>query len=141
VRAHKTTFTMKTAIKHGMLLMLFILPALVFSQSDVLDNIASAVRSGNSREVAKYFDNNVEITILDRESTYSRVQAEMVLRDFFSKNAIQSFDLIHRGTSGEGSSYGIGKLKTANQTYRTYYFVKQKGGQSLIQEMRFEKQN
>ena len=130
-----------SSIKHGMLILLFILPALAFSQSDILDNIAGAVRNGNSKDVAKYFDNNVEITILDRESTYSRVQAEMVLRDFFSKNSVQSFDLIHRGTSGEGSSYGIGKLKTANQTFRTYYFVKQKGSQSLIQEMRFEKQN
>lgn len=129
------------SIKHAILFLLFILPALAFSQSDILDNIAGAVRNGNSKEVSKYFDNNVEITILDRESTYSRVQAEMVLRDFFSKNAVQSFDLIHRGTSGEGSSYGIGKLKTANQTFRTYYFVKQKGNQSLIQEMRFEKQN
>ena len=122
--------------------MLFLLlPALAFSRLDVLDNIASAIRSGNSREVAKYFDDNVEITILDRESPYSRVQAEMVLRDFFSKNAVQSFDLIHRGTSGEGSSYGIGTLKAGNQSFRTYYFVKQKGNQPKIQEMRFEKQN
>lgn len=124
-----------------MFLVLFLLPVMAFSQADVLDNIAGAIRSGNSKEVAKYFDNNVEITILDRESTYSRVQAEMVLRDFFSKNSVQSFDLIHRGTSGEGSAYGIGTLKTGGQTYRTYYFVKQKGSQQFIQEMRFEKQN
>src|SRR6185503_19011149 len=110
-------------IKKTMLMLFFLLPAMAFSHFDVLDNIAGAIRGGNSKEVAKYFDNNVEITILDRESTYSRVQAEMVLRDFFSKNSIQSFDLIHRGTSGEGSSYGIGTLKTANQSFRAYYFV------------------
>lgn len=122
-------------------MLFFFLPAVAFSRLDVLDNIAVAIRSGNSKEVAKYFDNNVEITILDRESTYSRVQAEMVLRDFFSKNSVQSFDLIHRGTSGEGSSYGIGTLKAGSQSFRTYYFVKQKGSQPMIQEMRFEKQN
>ena len=129
------------SVKKMMLMLFFLLPGLAFSQSDVLDNIAGAIRSGNSKEVAKYFDNNVEITILDRESTYSRVQAEMVLRDFFAKNSVQSFNLIHRGTSGEGSSYGIGTLKTGSQSFRTYYFVKQKGSQPTIQEMRFEKQN
>ena len=128
-------------IKKMMLVLLFMLPVAVFAQSNVLDNIAGAIRGGNSREVSKYFDTNVEITILDRESTYSSVQAEMVLRDFFAKNTVQSFDLIHRGTSGEGSVYGIGKLKATNQTFRVYFFVKQKGAQSLIQEMRFEKEN
>ena len=83
---------------------------------------------------------NVDITILDHESTYSRTQGEMVLKDFFAKNSVQSFDLLHRGTSGEGSSYGIGKLKTSTQTLRVYYFVKQKSSKSLLQELRFEKQ-
>lgn len=125
----------------GMLMaVLFTLPFTMFAQSGNLDNVATAIRSGNSKELAKYFDSNIEITILDRESNYSKTQAEMVLKDFFSKNAVQSFDLIHRGTSGEGSAYGIGKLKSTNQTFRVYFFVKQKGSQSLIQEMRFEKE-
>jgi len=122
-----------------MVLLLFA-PSAVLSNFDIIDNIANAIKSGNSREVSKYFDNNVEITISDKESVYSKVQAEMVLRDFFVKYSVQSFELIHRGTSGEGSAYGIGKLKTANQTFRVYYFVKQKGGNLFIQEMRFEKQ-
>lgn len=132
---------MKTkGMKWLILALLFVMPAYSFAQSDILSNIGSAIRTGNSKEVARYFDNNVEITILDKESTYSRVQAEMVLRDFFAKSSVQSFDLIHRGKSDEGSSYGIGTLKTANQSFRTYYFVKQKGAQPFIQEMRFEKQ-
>jgi len=120
--------------------MLLIAPSFAFSQNDVLDNVASAIRTGNSKEIARYFDSNVEITILERESSYSKTQGEMVLRDFFSKNQVQAFDLKHRGTSGEGSTYGIGTLKTNAQMYRVYYFVKQKGSQQVIQEMRFEKQ-
>jgi len=123
----------------GVMCVLF--PVLAFSQADVLDNVATAIRNGDSREIARYFDNNVEITILDRESTYSKTQGEMVLRDFFTKNAVQAFDMKHRGSSGEGSTYGIGTLKTSSQSYRVYYFVKQKGGQQVIQEMRFEKQS
>jgi len=121
-------------------MLLLIVPALSFSNFDVLDNVGNAIRTGNAKEIAKYFDTNVEITILDRESTYSRVQGEQVLKDFFAKNSVESFELIHRGTSGEGSSYGIGRLKSSTQMFRVYYFVKQKGSQSLIQEIRFEKQ-
>ena len=127
-------------LKRIILVILLVLPALSFSYFDVLDNIAGAIRSGDSKQISKYFDNNVELTILERESSYSRTQAEMVLKDFFSKNPVQSFDLIHRGTSGEGSAYGIGKMKTSSQTLRVYYYVKQKGNQSVLQEMRFEKQ-
>ena len=131
----------KNTVVRFVIMIAFMMSSFAFPQLDVLDNVASAIRNGNSKEVAKYFDNNVEITILERESSYSKTQGEMILRDFFSKNQVQGFDLKHRGTSGEGSSYGIGTLKTPAQSFRVYYFVKQKGTQQLIQEMRFEKQN
>jgi hypothetical protein len=115
-------------------------PMVGFGQGNVLDQVAGALRSGNSKEVARYFDSSVEITILDRESSYSKTQGEMVLRDFFAKNQVSGFELKHRGTSGEGSTYGIGTLRTPSQQYRVYYYVKQKGAQQLIQEIRFEKQ-
>ena len=125
----------------GFIIFLMIaIPVTVFSNFDIVDNIANAIRSGNAKEVAKFFDTSVEITILDKESVYSKVQAEMVLRDFFSKNPVQSFEVVHRGNSGEGSSYGIGPLKSSNQSFRVYFYVKQKGTASTIQEMRFEKQ-
>lgn len=120
--------------------LLLVIPVAVFSNFDIVDSIANAIRSGNSKEVAKFFDSSVEITILDKESVYSKVQAEMVLRDFFSKNPVQSFEVVHRGNSGEGSFYGIGPLKSSNQSFRVYFYVKQKGSASAIQEMRFEKQ-
>ncbi len=129
------------AMRGTLLLLILALPVAVFSNFDIIDNIAGAIRGGNAKEVAKYFDTNVEITILDKEAVYSKVQAEMVLRDFFSKNPVQSFEVVHRGNSGEGSSYGIGPLKSANQSFRVYYYVKQKGAVAAIQEMRFEKQH
>jgi len=131
---------MNSTLVRGLSVFFICLPFMVFSQTDVLDEVASAVTSGNSKGISKYFDTNVEITILDKESVYSKAQAEMVLSSFFTKNPVQSFELIHRGNSGEGSAYAIGKLKTGTNMFRTYFFVKQKGNNSFIQEMRFEKQ-
>jgi len=122
------------------LLMFLFTAAQIAEPADVLDNIASGIRTGNAAAVAQYFDNNVDITILDKESVYSKAQGQMVIKDFFQKYPVTSFNLIHRGTSSEGSLYGIGNLTTSSQTFRVYYYVKSKGNAFLLQEIRFEKQ-
>ncbi len=123
---------------------IFCLVALIFPITlwalDILDNIGMAIRSGNSASVAQYFDSTVDLTILEKESIYSRQQAQMVLQDFFAKNPVSSFNIIHRGSSAQGSTYGIGNLVAGGQSFRVYYFVKQKNESYLIQEMRFERQ-
>jgi len=116
----------------------FMAISLVNFLSNDLERIGLAIQSGNSRELAKYFDNTVEITIFDKEETYSKAQAEMVLKDFFTKNKPASFKIIHNGTSGQGSQYGIGTLITDKGAFRTYIYLKQKGATSFIEELRFE---
>jgi hypothetical protein len=116
-----------------------LLPAVLFA-SDILDHIGNAIRSGNAAAIAQYFDANVDLTILEKESIYSKQQAQMVIQDFFAKNPVSSFTIIHRGSSAQGSTYGIGTLIAGGQTFRVYYFVKQKNEGYLIQEMRFERQ-
>lgn len=108
---------------------------------DVLDDIANSLRSGDAKSVSKYFGNTVDLTIITQEEVYSKVQAEQVLRDFFSKNAPRSFTIIHKGESKEGARYAIGSLVTSQGvSYRTYFYIKQQGGSAVIQELRFMKE-
>src|SRR5687767_1178088 len=100
-----------------------------------LERISLAMQTGNSKEMAKYFDNTVEIN----EESYSKAQAEMVLKDFFTKNKPASFKMIHNGSS-QGSQYGIGMLITDKGTYRTYIYLKPKGTSLFIQSISFEKE-
>lgn len=111
--------------------------SLVFSQ-EIYDKVTSAIKSGNAKELSALFDNNIEITILDKEQTYSKAQAEQVVKDFFAKNSPKSFELVHKGSSNEGSKYGIGTLITASRTYRVYFLIKQKTPNAIVQELRFE---
>ncbi|GIV32568.1 MAG: hypothetical protein KatS3mg031_0103 [Chitinophagales bacterium] len=104
-----------------------------------LEKIALAIQTGNSRELARYLDNSVEITIYEKEETYSKVQAEMVLKDFFTRNKPLSFKIIHNGSSNQGAQYAIGTLTTDKGTFRTYLYLKLKGQSLLIQEIRFER--
>lgn len=100
--------------------------------------VNSALSSGNSTMLSAYFESTVNITILDKENTYSKQQAEIILKDFFAKNPVISFKSIHEGASPEGSKFAVGKLTTSNGTFRTFILVKQKGASFVIQEIRFE---
>ncbi len=102
------------------------------------DEIVKAFKSGNAVRISVFFDNTVEISISEKSIPYSKSQAELVLRDFFSTNEVQDFEIIHQGDNS-GSQYCIGNLMTKNGTYRTTIFVKLKGNKQLIQEIRFEK--
>ena len=124
--------------KFGVLLMILIASA-VFA-NDIYDKVILAIKAGNAKELASMFDNSIELTILENEQTYSKAQAEQVVKDFFVKNQPKTFEVIHRGSSNEGSKYGIGTLTTGGKTFRVYFLVKQKGQVSLIQELRFEKE-
>ena len=125
--------------KNTVLLLLAMIPA-GLAAADILDSIGSAIGSGNAAAVAQYFDTTVDITIDDKESMYSKSQAQIVVQDFFGKSQVRSFAINHRGSSAGGKQFGIGTLSTASGQYRVYYLVMQKNGTHLIQEMRFEKQ-
>ena len=105
-----------------------------------LEEITAAIKSANVSTLASWFDRNVEITILDDDATYSKAQAEQVVKSFFEKHVPKTFKLIHQGSSGGSSKYGIGELTTSDGVFRTYVYLKEVGGKMIIQELRFEKE-
>jgi hypothetical protein len=110
-----------------------------FSTYAGIEEIIIALKTGNANGIAKYFDNTVEITLPDKSNSFSKSQAEVVLRDFFNNNPVKKFDILHKGENA-GSQYCIGTLVTKNASYRTTIFMKQKGNRQTLQEIRFENQ-
>jgi len=102
-----------------------------------ISEVISALKAGNATEMAKSFDNTVEITLPEKSGSYSKSQAEVVLRDFFSTNNIKSFAVIHQGENA-GSQFCIGTLTTKNGVFRTTIYMKQKADKQLLQEIRLE---
>ena len=102
-----------------------------------IDEVVTAMKNGDAVQIARFFDNTVEITMPDKSNNYSKNQAEVVLKDFFNTNGIKGFDVIHKGENA-GSQYCIGTLVTKNGSFRTTVFMKQKGDKQLLQEIRFE---
>ena len=50
---------------------------------DIYSDIGDAIRSGDARAVARYFNTTVDLTILNQEGVCGKAQAVQVLRDFF----------------------------------------------------------
>lgn len=130
---------MKALLKIKMIVLSVFLSMGMFVFSQNFSGIGNALQTGNTSELAKYFDSNVEVTVINTEAVYSKSQAEMVIKNFFSSNSPQSYKVVHNGDSGSGAKYQIGELKTSSGTYRTYVYAKQKGSMMLIQEIRIEK--
>lgn len=113
-------------------LIVFLLSTSCYSQEFI-----SALKNGNAKELAVYLDNSVEITIAEKSSVNNKKNAEAILGQFFNEAGVKNFQLIHKSGS-TSSQYFIGNLTTTSGVYRTTVFVKQKGKNTFIQEIRFE---
>lgn len=121
----------------GLVLASVALFLLSFAPSYSIEQVLVALRTGNATELAKYFDSRVDISLPNKSDNYSRNQAEMILKDFFASNEVKNFIVKHKGENN-GSQFCIGSLQTRNGNFRTKLYMKQKGGQQVVQEIAFQ---
>jgi hypothetical protein len=105
----------------------------------IFDNIGKAFREGDASQLAVNFASSFDIILPGNEGTFSKQQAEMILKDFFSKNKPKGFVINHQGTSNDGSRYAIGTYKAMNQSFRAYILLKSIGNKLLISQLQLEK--
>lgn len=115
---------------------------LIFSQAEdgTIKDIGTALRTGSAKELINYCNSTVEIKIDGESSNYSKSQAEVILRKFFSANPPKNFSYIHQGSSPEGLKYNIGKYTHDSGTYRVVMFIKKIGDKYLIDTLNFSKE-
>jgi hypothetical protein len=128
---------------HNQVLLFFPTAVLLFALSvtsvsrEIPAGITDSFKKGDSRSLARHFNDNIELVILANEDVYSKSQAELILRNFFSENRPTGFDLLHSG--GKETRFAIGNLRTVKGDFRIYFLLKQKGSESLIHLLRIEK--
>lgn len=106
-------------------------------QDGSIDEVIGALRTGSSAELSKYFDDKVELTLPDKSDSYSKAQAQLIVKDFFGNNGVRGFDLKHKGDS-PGGHFCIGTLQTSAGNFRTNVFMKMKNGREVVKEIRFQ---
>jgi Domain of unknown function (DUF4783) len=114
---------------------------LIAFSPDFADEITVAINSGNPKNISKYFIENIDLKVIDKEGVYSKQQAEMILKDFFAKHIVKTYTVVHKSTPKNGSHYIIGTLVTSKGTFRVYCLNKTEGAKTVIQQFRIETEN
>lgn len=111
-----------------------------FAQADMFTPMKDALKTGNAKEVVKFFNASVNMDIEGTVDTYSKAQAEFVLRDFFKKHPPTEFNIVHTGASKGGLQYAIGRYQSNGENYNVMLRVKEVDKVNLINEINFVKE-
>lgn len=109
------------------------------SFAQIPDDVILSMKTGNATTLSNYFNQNIELVVLDKDDVYSKNQAKQIVASFFNTNAAKKFTIIHQGGK-EGARYAIGNLTTNNGAFRVYFLFKKNGQKAYIHQLRIEKQ-
>ncbi len=112
----------------------------LFAQTDITNDVQGLIKAGNSKDLAKYFTDNIDLAIdhSDYDDIASKSQAEQILKKFFDACAVKSFSVKHTGKSQLGIEYRIGELESACGKHRVTINLKKVGDAFLIHQLRIE---
>ncbi|TSD67535.1 DUF4783 domain-containing protein [Inquilinus sp. KBS0705] len=119
-----------------LLVLLFIVPCV--GLAGPIEKIAELIKQGNSHELAKYFANSIDVSILDNSNSYSKTQAEIILEKFFKENKPNAVKLLHRINSSTTYNFGVLILTTDKGKYRISYTLKEVDKTMQLIELRIE---
>ena len=106
---------------------------------EAVNDIIEAIEGGRAREVSAFFGSNVDLATPGAEGTYSRSHAEMIVRDFFSRNSPETLQVTHRGPMRDGSVFISGRLATKEgKNYRCHILIKKISGEYVLHQLKFE---
>lgn len=112
----------------------------VFGQAEVISQVNETIKAGSAKELAKFLNQNVDVTLEGKLQTYSKAQAEFVLRDFFKANPPSEYNTIHQGSSKGGQLFAIGQYKSGSNVYQIFMKIKNVNNQQLVDDIRITKQ-
>jgi hypothetical protein len=110
------------------------------AQGDVIDQVKETIKAGSAKELSKYLNQTVDVTLDGTVQSYSKAQAEFVFRDFFKQHPPSEFSIIHQGSSKGGQPFAIGQFKSGGETYRVFMKIKAINNQQLVHEISFAKE-
>ncbi len=118
---------------------LFGLALLAQPSSTMVRSINQAIEKGSARQMGTYFGPHVELNLPGSEGTFSKSQAEVILRDFFSRNTPVEYVISYQGAFSDDSVYIIGMLKTkAGVSFRTYIIIKRVSRTYFLHQIQFD---
>jgi hypothetical protein len=100
-----------------------------------VDDISEAFREGDSRKLSNHFGMTLVVELPGKTGSYSKSQAQMIMRDFFSANKPNRFDVDHQGNNRDGSRFIIATLDSRQKRFRVFVVMKQQKAEYLIHHL------
>lgn len=110
------------------------------AQDDTLkDEIVDAIKTGDFNRLSGWFDAALELIVPQNNGNFSKKQATVIMRHFFSHHPPEDFTLQHEGRTGDGSLHLIGTYKsTHGESFRTLILLKKLNDRYMIKQLQFE---
>lgn len=120
------------------LTLLFVMLFKVSFGFDVIDNLNSVFKNGDIKTLSSYFSKTVELSIMDQDDIYSSNQANLILKDFFSKNPANATKIIHKVVSNANYKFGVIQYNSDKGIYRISFELKGNGSEIKLTQIRIE---
>ena len=105
---------------------------------DVFVPVGKYLAAGNYDALSAWFADNLEISVLSKESDASRAQARQIVKTFFDAYTPRSFDIDHTATRAN-MKYALGTLKAGGETFKVTIFMSCKDGGYRIKQLKIER--
>lgn len=112
------------------------IPMIEAQNAEVPSDVIAAFKDGNAGQLSAYLNANVELVIENKNDVFSKQQATGIINDFFRRNQVKTFQLLHNGNK-DSASFAIGTLKTSTGNFRVYVLTRK----NEIQQLRIEPSN
>lgn len=124
-------------MKKVFLLMGVVLGLMSFKTQDEIVAIINALKSGDAELVGNYFDDYVDIKLLDKAEikNIGRNQATITLKAFYSENGVKGFEKVSEREFGT-TMYLAGKLLNSGKGHNITIMMKVKDGKRQIITLR-----
>jgi hypothetical protein len=117
-----------------------LLSADAFAQPDVISQVKETIKAGSAKELSRFLNATVDVTLDGNVQSYSKAQAEFVLRDFFKQHPPNEVNIIHQGSSKGGQPFAILQYKSGSDTYRLFMKIKSTGNSQFLDDIRFTRE-
>jgi len=108
-------------------------------QGGTIEPIVSAIESGSSSDLARFFDSSISMNVNGQQGEYSKNQAEIVLKDFFKKNPSRGFSLVFQNENPGSLSTYVGEYSSNPEKFQVFIKVSQNGNGVRIYSLDFVK--
>lgn len=132
-------------MKKTLLVFFVLLSGLAFAfmntpQNDApVQQIETAIKGGNASALATHFNSTIDLIVPNNEGTFSKTQAEQIIKKFFTDNPVADFEHKQQGSSQGGAVFVIGKLNTKNnKSFRVYFLMKKSPQVFKLQQLQIE---